>query len=70
MVAGLPGLWMLHRFAPWGVRDPNLDATDDGAATTVPRLPAGAVLKAQVGDEGVTLWSKTRHLPHAKPPTV
>ncbi len=34
------------------------------------RLPAGATLKAKAGAEGVTLWSKTRHLPHAKPPAV
>lgn len=34
------------------------------------RLPAGAELQARAGDEGVTLWSKTRHLPHAKPPAA
>ena len=34
------------------------------------RLPAGATLTAQAGADGATLWSKTRHLPHAKPPAV
>lgn len=34
------------------------------------RLPMGGTLKAKAGAEGVTLWSKTRHLPHAKPPAV
>lgn len=34
------------------------------------RLPEGGSLKAEAGAEGVTLWSKTRHLPYANPPAV
>lgn len=32
------------------------------------RLPSGATLSAQAGPEGARLWTKLRHIPHAKPP--
>lgn len=34
------------------------------------RLPEGSQLNAVAGSEGATLWIKTGHLPHAKPPAV
>lgn len=34
------------------------------------RLPIGAQLSARAGDAGATVWMKTGHLPHAKPPAV
>ncbi|WP_227268202.1 cupin domain-containing protein [Roseobacter weihaiensis] len=32
------------------------------------RLPVGSTLNARAGRQGVTLWVKLRHIPHAKPP--
>lgn len=32
------------------------------------RLPCGSTLNAQAGPSGVRLWSKQRHIQHAKPP--
>jgi len=34
------------------------------------RLPERARLNAVAGEAGVTIWMKTGHLPHAKPPAV
>lgn len=34
------------------------------------RLPEGMALQADAGPEGATVWMKTGHLPHAKPPAV
>lgn len=34
------------------------------------RLPEDAALRAVAGPEGATVWMKTGHLPHAKPPAV
>lgn len=34
------------------------------------RLPEGAPLVLTAGAQGATLWMKTGHLPHAKPPAV
>ncbi|MCR9136858.1 MAG: cupin domain-containing protein [Alphaproteobacteria bacterium] len=34
------------------------------------RLPEDAVLNAKAGSEGATVWMKTGHLPHARPPAV
>ncbi len=34
------------------------------------RLPVGSKLDAVAGPEGARLWTKTRHIPHAKPPAV
>lgn len=34
------------------------------------RLPEGMGLHAQAGPQGATVWMKTGHLPHAKPPVV
>lgn len=34
------------------------------------RLPEGAVIAAKAGPEGATIWMKTGHIRHAKPPTV
>lgn len=34
------------------------------------RLPEGAAFSAQAGSDGVRLWAKTRHIPHAKPPSA
>lgn len=34
------------------------------------RLPEGATLDARAGPQGATVWMKTGHLPHAKPPAV
>jgi PAT family beta-lactamase induction signal transducer AmpG len=55
IVAGLPGLLLLLRFAPWGVRDPFLeDQADDGAAapaaaTGPPLRPASLAARAAAG---------------------
>jgi PAT family beta-lactamase induction signal transducer AmpG len=43
MVLGVPGLVMLARFVPPGVREPDLDADD--SATTVAPVPAAVVLR-------------------------
>lgn len=34
------------------------------------RLPENAKLNAKAGPDGATVWMKTGHLPHAKPPAV
>ena len=34
------------------------------------RLPQGSKLKAVAGPDGARLWTKTRHLPHARPPNA
>lgn len=34
------------------------------------RLPEGTALHVEAGADGATIWMKTGHLPHAKPPAV
>lgn len=51
MVGGIPGLLLLARFVPLGVRDPNFDVQSRPAARAVSRsmLMGGAVFSAVVG---------------------
>ncbi len=50
MAVGVPGLVMLHRFVPFGVRDPSFDI-----ATASPAPPTGSTLVARALLFGVTM---------------
>ncbi len=49
MAMGIPGLILLHRFSPLGVRDPEIRLGGEGRATRAPGLPGRFALSALVG---------------------
>jgi len=53
--AGLPGLWMLRRFVPWGAREPALEATEPASGRVTREVVGRAALLGVLGSMAAAL---------------